>query len=69
VLPDFFTEGVGAFHLNSTPAAPGQMMVEVNGVQAPLWSYDSWLNDVVFPAADLPVPGSTITVTYGVGCP
>jgi len=68
-LAEHFTEGVGAFHLSSTPAAPSRLDVEVNGVEAPLWSYDPALNDVVFPAGSLPAPGSMVTVTYGVGCP
>jgi hypothetical protein len=68
-LPDFFTEGVGSFHLSSMPASPARMTVEVNGVVTPIWTYDSSLNDIVFPAADLPAPGSTIAVTYDVGCP
>ncbi len=62
-----FSNQYGGFPLASVPAVPSQIAVYVNDVLASGWTYDSSSNAIVF--NPLAAPGSTITVTYQVGCP
>lgn len=57
------------FPLSVKPSDPGQITVVVNGQQVTAgWSYDAATNTVIFDDADAPPAGSTIDITYPVGC-
>jgi len=58
----------GAFRLSE--AAQSVIEVDVNGVALGTgWFYDPFQQEIIFVLADLPAPGSTVTVTYRPGCP
>jgi len=57
------------FPLSVKPADTTQIQVEVNGqVVTSGWSYDAATNSVVFDQASAPPSGSSIDITYPVGC-
>jgi len=63
------TEGPGIFHLTARPAASDRIQVYLDNVLTRAWSYDALTNEIVFFASQSPAPGSTIKVTYNLGCP
>ena len=57
------------FPLSVHPSDPTQLTVTVNGQTVTTgWHYDAASNAVVFDASAAPAAGSTVTVTYPVGC-
>jgi hypothetical protein len=58
-----------SFPLSQKPRDPTQIVVTVNGVVVTDWSYDPVGNRIVFPASDVPPPGSRITAKYQPACP
>jgi hypothetical protein len=64
-----FTEGIGQFKLSATPGLTNQIQVEENGAPVTDWIYNPYANEIVFTPGQLPVQGTTVSVTYAVGCP
>jgi hypothetical protein len=65
---------LGGFALSTSPD-PSTLVVEENGVPfasqsngETIWSYDAASNAVVFSPANVPVPGTVITISYSLSC-
>ncbi len=69
-LLDLFAFGNGSapFRLSTQATFNGGIQVYVNGVLVTGWSFDPAQNEIIFDPASLPAPGSTVTVSYRLGC-
>jgi hypothetical protein len=57
------------FPLSAQPIDPTQISVSVNGQSlASGWTYNATTNAIVFDSSDAPPPGSSIDVSYPLGC-
>jgi hypothetical protein len=65
-----YTSGQGAYRLQTVPASPASIQVYVDGVgvATTAWTYVAVGNYIFFDPDQLPAPGSTVTVTYLIGC-
>jgi hypothetical protein len=63
-----YTSGQGVYYLNTAPANPWAIQVFVNGLNTTAWTYIAEGNYILFDPDQLPAPGSTVTVTYDIGC-
>ncbi len=63
-----FGNGSAAFRLSGPATFNGGIQVYVNGVLVTDWSFDAYQDEILFDPADLPAPGSTVTVIYRLGC-
>ena len=63
-----YTSGQGAYRLQTVPASLASIQVDVNGVLSTAWVYVPLGNYIFFDPDQLPAPGSTVTVTYLIGC-
>ncbi len=59
---------LSSFPLSAIPKDPTAIVVTVNGAVVTDWTYDAGSNRIVFPATDVPAPGSHITAKYEPAC-